>query len=83
MLSLEKKNEYLSLKQFCAKYEWPSYHKLRYLIYQSKETWWHDAIIRIGKEIVIKPKRFFELIEKHDRFKRQKDAAKENSGEPG
>ena len=52
----------LTVKVFCQTYSWPSEGGMRNYIQHAKRYGIEDAIVRIGKRVLVNPEKFFELI---------------------
>ena len=52
----------LTVKQFCTLFKWPTEAAMRAYIYRSEELCLSEAFIRVGKRVLVSPKRFFELV---------------------
>jgi hypothetical protein len=58
----EHENQYLTIRQFCASFPWPSESALRAYIYKSSELGISEAFIRVKRRVLIQPSTFFSLI---------------------
>ncbi len=64
--SLETSNsnmgQLLTIRQFCAKYPWPSESAMRSYIYRADVLGISEAFVRVGRRVLIMPNNFFLLI---------------------
>lgn len=58
-----EKDGYLTIKQFCEKYPWPDEQGMRRLILRKEELHLEEAFAKVGGRVIIKVKKFFELID--------------------
>lgn len=56
----------IPLKVFCERYSWPSSEGMRQYIFKEKQHGLEGCFIRIGRRVLIYPKRFFERMEKNN-----------------
>lgn len=55
-------DQLLTIRQFCSSFPWPSESALRAYIYRACALGLQEAFTRVGRRILINPKKFFELI---------------------
>ena len=60
--SSESRTPFLTVKQFCVTFSWPSESAMRAYIFQAGELGLEEAFLRIGRRVLVDPTRFFELI---------------------
>lgn len=63
----EKSNNqhhFLTVKQFCATYSWPTESAMRSYIYRADELEMRDAFLRVGRRVLINVTNFFIAIQK-------------------
>ena len=58
-------NELLTVEQWATYYRWPSAKGIRKYIQKAVQYKLEDAIVRVGRRVLIKPNLFFELIYDH------------------
>lgn len=54
----------LTVRQFCSLFPWPSESALRAYIFRADEVGIEDAIVRVGRRVLVNPTRFFNGIQK-------------------
>ena len=53
---------FLTVKQFCMTYNWPSEPALRSYIFRATELGIENAFLRLGRRVLVDPKKLFDLI---------------------
>lgn len=61
---LDFKHHFLTVKQFCAQYPWPTESAMRSYIYRAEELEMTDAFLRVGRRVLIDVNKFFSVIQK-------------------
>jgi hypothetical protein len=56
-------SHFLTIRQFCETYPWPSESAMRAYVYRAAELGIEKAFIRIGRRVLILPEKFFDLIQ--------------------
>lgn len=56
-------NQLMTVRQFCARYPWPSEAAMRAYILKADVLGIKGAFTRVGRRILVNPARFFELIQ--------------------
>ncbi len=54
--------QWLTVRQFCVAFPWPSESAMRSYIYRADELGISEAFVRIGRRLLIIPQMFFSLI---------------------
>lgn len=66
ILDSSYESQLLTIRQFCSKYPWPSEAAMRAYVYKSNGLGIEDAFTRVGRRVLINPKKFFALIKQLD-----------------
>lgn len=56
-----KEDEYLTVKQFCGKYSYPSISGMRHIIFFKDTNGFREAFFNINKRVLIDAKKFWEI----------------------
>ena len=56
---------YLTIRQFCSKYSWPTESGLRAIIQNSSENGFGAAIKRYRRRVLLDEKKFFEVLDQN------------------
>lgn len=52
----------LTIRQLCTAFPWPSESAMRAYVFRAEELGLQDAFVKVGRRVLVNPKRFFELI---------------------
>lgn len=55
-------SQFLTVRQFCEIFPWPSESAMRSYIFRAEMLGISDAFVRVGRRVLIIPQRFFSLI---------------------
>lgn len=67
----ENSQQWLTVRQFCERFPWPSESGMRAYVYRAAELGISDAFLRVGRRVLIAPTKFFTLIEQLERGARK------------
>lgn len=56
-------DEFWTIRQFCEAYRWPSESAMRAYIHRADELGIGEAFSRVGRRVLVLPKKFFALIQ--------------------
>lgn len=70
-MNFEKKSYsahyFLTVKQFCTEYPWPSESAMRSYIFRANDLGMAKAFIRIGRRVLVDVNKFFELVQREEK----------------
>ncbi len=66
-MKLDEDPPIMTVKQFCARYSWPSEAGMRSYIFNAKRYGLEDAFVRVGRRILINHKTFFWLLQNQNK----------------
>ena len=58
----DEQEQFCTVQQFCPPGKWPTESAMRSYIYKAEELGISDAFIRVGRRVLISPKKFWALI---------------------
>lgn len=58
--------QWLTVRQFCEAFPWPSESAMRAYVYRAEEIGISDAFVRVGRRVLVSPSKFFTKIEQKE-----------------
>lgn len=75
---MSEEDHWITVNQFVEKYPWPTRCGLTAYIYDAEKYGLATAIMRVGRRVLIKPKRFFQLLQEGSPAKKLVESKKKD-----
>ena len=72
MISKEDVPSFVTIKQFCVRYPWPSESAMRAYVSRAARFGLENAFVRVGGRVLVNPEKFFLAIQDQPKKKRKR-----------